>query len=139
MMATGSIRNRLQAHVANPICASCHRSMDPIGFGLDGFDAIGKTRTQDQGFAIDTTGKLFDELPFKDATEMSQLLAAEPLVYRCMVEKLYTYTGRSPVRVESLEHIDELTEAFVASNYNLRELIVAVAKHPSFTSRKGEP
>jgi hypothetical protein len=139
MMATGSIRQRLEAHVKNPICASCHKSMDPLGFALDGFNAIGKARTEDQGSPVDTTGKLFNELPFSNAVDMAQLLAQEPLVYRCMVEKLYTYTGRSPVRVEALEHIDELTATFVAKNYSLRELFVAVATHASFTSRRGEP
>ncbi len=138
-MGTGSIRSRLEAHVANPICASCHRVMDPLGFGLDGFDAIGKSRTQDQGFPLDTTGKLWGELPFANTAEMATLLAAEPLVYRCMVEKLYTYTGRSPNRVEAIEHIDQLTEQFVEGGYSLRELLVGLVTHHSFVSRRGEP
>ncbi len=139
MMATGSIRSRLEAHVKNDVCASCHRVMDPLGFGLDAFDAIGKFRTQDQGFPVDTTGKLWGELPFTNATDMAALLAAEPLVYRCMVEKLYTYTGRSPNRVEAIEHIDQLTSQFVDSGYSLRELLVAVVTHQSFMTRRGEP
>ena len=138
-LATGSIRSRLEAHVANPVCASCHRVMDPLGFGLDGFDAIGKIRTEDQGFPLDTTGKLWGELPFTTTAEMAALLAVEPLVYRCMVEKLYTYTGRSPNRVEAIEHIDQLTELFVARDYSLRELLVGLVTHHSFVSRRGEP
>jgi hypothetical protein len=138
-MSTGSLRERLEAHLTNPVCASCHGVMDPIGFGLDNFDAIGKFRTMDAGFPIDTTGSLFGEIPFADANELVEALAAQPNVYRCIVEKLYTYTGRPPIRIDAVEHIEELTREFADAGYSLRELIVAMATHRSFTSRRGEP
>jgi len=139
MMTTGSIRDRLEAHRTNPICASCHRAMDPLGFGLDAFDAIGRHRTQDAGFPIDTRGELSDGMAFEGAVEMTQLLTANPGVYRCMVQKLYTYTGRSPFRIEAIEHIDALTERFIDRGYHLRDLLVDVVTHPFFVSRRGEP
>ncbi|MEZ4368586.1 MAG: DUF1588 domain-containing protein [Kofleriaceae bacterium] len=135
----GSIRDRLVAHQENPVCASCHAAMDPIGFGLDEFDAIGRHRTEDGGYPIDASGTLFGAVPFDGARELVAALAAQPNVYRCMVEKLYTYTGRPPLRVEALEHVEALTQAFVDGGYDLRELIVAIATHPSFTHRRGEP
>ena len=138
-MATGSVRDRLEAHVTNPICASCHRTMDPLGFGLDNFDAIGRYRTEDAGFAVDASGEMADGTTFTNAIEMTQLLADNPAVYRCMVEKLYTYTGRSPFRIEATEHIDALTARFVDGGYSLRELFVEVAMSPFFVSRRGEP
>nr|MBA3541701.1 DUF1592 domain-containing protein [Deltaproteobacteria bacterium] len=138
-MSTGSVRDRLEAHRSNPICASCHRVMDPLGFGLDNFDAIGAYRTTDSGFAIDASGQLGDGLAFNGPIEMTQLLAANPGVYRCMVEKLYTYTGRSPFRIEATEHIDSLTERFVSGGYVLRELVVDLTTDASFISRRGEP
>ena len=139
MTTTGSVRDRLEAHVANPICASCHRVMDPLGFGLDQFDAIGRFRTDDGGFPIDATGELADGTPFDGAVEMTRHLAADPDVYRCMVEKLYTYTGRSPFRIEATEHIDALTQRFAAGGYLLRELLVDIVTDPFFVSRRGEP
>jgi hypothetical protein len=139
MMATGSIRERLEAHRTNPICASCHRAMDPLGFGLDNFDAVGHYRTQDAGFAIDATGELADGTAFNGPIEMTKQLAANPGVYRCMVEKLYTYTGRSPFRIEATEHIDSLTERFIANGYLLRGLLVDMVTDPFFVSRRGEP
>ena len=139
MTATGSIRERLEAHRTNPICASCHRVMDQIGFGLDNFDAIGHYRTQDQGFPIDSTGELADGTTFTGAVEMTQRLASDPGVYRCMVQKLYTYTGRSPFRIEAIEHIDALTERFIADGYRLRGLLVDIVTAPFFVSRRGEP
>ncbi|MBL0221155.1 MAG: DUF1588 domain-containing protein [Myxococcales bacterium] len=139
MTATGSIRERLEAHRNNPICASCHRTMDPIGFGLDNFDAIGRYRTADAGFPINATGELTDGTVFDGATEMTQQLAANPGVYRCMVQKLYTYTGRSPFRIEAIEHIDRLTERFIDRGYHLRDLLVDIITDPFFVSRRGEP
>ncbi len=139
MMATGSIRDRLEAHRTNPICASCHRTMDPLGFGLDNFDAIGRYRTTDAGYPIDATGELTDGTVFNGALEMTQQLAANPGVYRCMVQKLYTYTGRSPFRIEAIEHIDALTERFIDRGYHLRDLLVDMVTSPFFVSRRGEP
>jgi hypothetical protein len=138
-MSTGSIRDRLEAHQTNPVCASCHHVMDPIGFALDNFDAIGKYRTEDKGYPIDSSGTLFGDVPFANAIDLTQTLSEQPNVYRCMVEKLYAYTGRPPIRVYAIEHIEELTAAFIASDYSFRELLVAVATHSSFTSRRGEP
>jgi hypothetical protein len=138
-MSAGSIRERLEAHRTNPICASCHRTMDPLGFGLDNFDAIGHYRTTDAGFPINATGELNDGAVFDGAIEMTQQLAANPGVYRCMVEKLYTYTGRSPFRIDAIEHIDSLTERFIDRGYHLRELLIDVVSHPFFVSRRGEP
>ena len=138
-IATGSIRDRLEQHQTNPVCASCHSVMDPIGFGLDNFDAIGRYRTEDDGFPIDSSGTLFGELPFTTGPQLVEALAAQPNVYRCMVEKLYTYTGRPPIRIDAIEHIEELTRGFVDSGYRLRELIVAISIHRSFTTRRGEP
>ena len=138
-MAGGTVRERLEQHMTNPVCASCHTVMDPIGFGLDHFDAIGRYRTDDGGFPIDASGSLFGETPFTDGRSLVEALAAQPNVYRCMVEKLYTYTGRPPFRIDAVEHIEELTREFAARDFSLRELIVAVSTHTSFTQRRGEP
>ncbi|KAB2896666.1 MAG: DUF1592 domain-containing protein [Kofleriaceae bacterium] len=139
MTATGSIRDRLEQHKANPVCASCHSVMDPLGFGLDNFDAIGRYRTEDAGFAIDASGTFGDAARFDGPTEMVALLAAEPQVYRCLVEKLYTYTGRSPYRIEATEHIDLVTKRFIDNGYLLEELLVDIVTSDFFVSRRGEP
>ncbi len=113
--------------------------MDAIGFGLDNFDAIGKYRTTDAGYPIDAKGELADGTSFDGVIEMTQELAANPGVYRCMVQKLYTYTGRSPFRIEAIEHIDALTERFIDGGYLLRNLLVDIVTDPFFVSRRGEP
>jgi hypothetical protein len=138
--ATGTVRDRLEAHRDNPFCASCHQDLDPLGFGLDDFDGIGKHRTEDGGLPIDASGVLPDGRTFVGAVELAGILAKDPRVYRCMVEKLYTYSaGRPPKGDEALAHIDELTAAFVDAGYKPRELILALVTHDSFRSRRGEP
>ncbi len=139
-MATGSVRDRLEAHRDNPFCASCHKDLDPLGFGLDDFDGIGKHRTEDAGFPIDASGVLPDGRTFTGAVALAGILAKDPRTYRCMVEKLYTYSaGRPPAGAEAEQHIDELTADFVASGYHPRALIRALVTHDSFRNRRGEP
>jgi hypothetical protein len=138
--ATGSVRDRLEQHRNNPFCASCHQDLDPLGFGLDDFDGIGKHRTEDGGFPIDASGVLRDGRAFTGAVELAEILAKDPRTYRCMVEKLYTYSvGRPPAGDEAVAHIDELTAEFVAAGYHPRALLLALVTHDSFRSRRGEP
>lgn len=139
-MATGSVRQRLEVHRQNPFCASCHNDLDPLGFGLDDFDGIGKHRTTDGGFPIDASGVLPDGRSFNGAVELAQILAKDPRTYRCMVEKLYIYAlGKPPVGDGADVHIDELAESFTADGYRFRELVLALVTHDSFRSRRGEP
>jgi hypothetical protein len=138
-LASLTLRERLEKHQEDPVCASCHSAMDPIGFALENFDAIGQYRATDGGREINTTGHLFGDIPFANAIELFERLSEQPYVYRCMVEKLYTYSGRPPLRIDAVQHIEELTQAFIDSDYSLRELLVAMTTHISFTHRRGEP
>ena len=69
-----SLRQQLEKHRANPICASCHRNMDPLGFGLENYDAIGRWRDADGKFPVDASGTLPDGQPFRQPAEMRALL-----------------------------------------------------------------
>jgi hypothetical protein len=137
---TGSIRDLLEQHRANEYCATCHDQIDPLGFGLEDFDGVGAWRTTDQGYAVDSSGQLPDGQAFRGAGELAQILAADPRVYRCIVEKLYTYAlGRPPTSRDARAHVDELTDELVASDYRLRDLVTAIVTHHSFRARRGEP
>ncbi len=139
-MATGTVRERLEVHRANPVCASCHVELDQLGFGLEDYDAIGQHRTLDNGVAVDASGQLPDGRSFVGAVALGATLAEDPRTFRCMVEKLYTYSlGRPPEGAEAKQHVDELTADFVAAGMRPQALIRAIVLHDSFRSRRGEP
>lgn len=91
--ATASLRDRLESHRDNPLCASCHARIDPIGFGLEHFDAIGAWRDNDHGHPIDATGKLIGGALFDGHAELRDILAGDKAdqFVRCLAENLLTY------------------------------------------------
>src|SRR5579859_773212 len=89
---TASLRQQLEKHRASPVCASCHNRMDPLGFGLENYNAIGKWRTQDGKFAVDSTGTLPGGRTFQSPAELKTILRSESVVFaRCLTEKMLTY------------------------------------------------
>src|SRR5262249_3666513 len=73
-----TMRQRMEQHRANPACASCHARMDPIGFALDNFDAVGKWRTAEANAPIDASGTLPDGTKFQGVSELRKILANQP-------------------------------------------------------------
>src|SRR5262249_32513249 len=87
-----SLRQQLEAHRQNPTCASCHTRMDPLGFGLENFDAIGVWRLQDGKFPIDASGLLPDGRTFKGPDELKAILKSDRNAFaECLTVKLLTY------------------------------------------------
>ena len=99
---TGTLRQQFEAHRAKPECAGCHSMMDPIGFGLENYDAVGRYRTTDTGgFAIDSSGTLFDGRTFNGPTELAATMSADPKFADCTARQLFTYAlGRAPVSTD---------------------------------------
>ena len=89
----GTLRERLEQHRSNPACAACHNMMDPLGFALENFDAVGQYRDRDSGVAIDASGKMPDGTSFNGIEELRQVLATDrrEQFVRCLVEKMMTY------------------------------------------------
>src|SRR5690242_17797662 len=91
-VSSGSLRQRFERHRADPSCSVCHLRMDPIGFALENYDAIGRWRTKDGNFPIDTAGKLPDGTAINSADDVKHvLLAKKDLFVRNLVTKLLTY------------------------------------------------
>ena len=87
-----TLRERLEEHRANPVCATCHDVMDPIGLGLENFDAVGKWRTREPGGEIDAHGQLADGTSIDGAAALREALSADPEQFaRVFTEKLLTY------------------------------------------------
>ena len=76
-----SLRESLEAHRANPVCAGCHKAMDPIGFSMENFDGVGHWRTNDHGLPIDASGTLFNGATVNGIAGLRQMLASNPDVF----------------------------------------------------------
>lgn len=135
----GTLRERMQAHRANPTCASCHAVMDPIGFGLENFDAVGHWRELDaEGMPIDASGVLPNERAFSGAKELASLLKQDDHVPACFVRQLLTYAlGRGTTRSDECA-IADMTEAFQSSGNHLADLFQLIATSDPFMRRRGE-
>ena len=98
MAASLPIRERLAEHRTNAACASCHRLIDPVGFSLEQFDAVGRWRTLDEGKPVDAAGGLPDGSEFKDVAGLEKALLKRPeLFVRTLIEKLFIFVlGRAP-------------------------------------------
>ncbi len=90
-----TMRERMEEHRDNPVCASCHQMMDPIGFSLENFDAIGAwrdSRRRDLGTPIDASGQLLDGTKINGPVELRKALVKQPEIFvGTMTEKLMTY------------------------------------------------
>ncbi len=136
-------RQALEKHRADPTCNSCHRLMDPIGLGLENYDAVGTFRTSDAGAPIDASGQLPTGEDFSGAKQLASLIAQDPEFARCSAKKLYMYAlGRAPDdSAQSLDGptLNSLAEALLANNYSFNELVARIVSSPTFMTRRGEP
>jgi hypothetical protein len=136
---SGTLRQRFEAHRANPACASCHSAMDPIGFGLENFDAIGRWRDRDtEGSLIDSSGMLPGNHPFNGAKELASVLEQDPRLPACVVRQLFTYAlGRGPTPADECA-LSQLGNKFEATGNRLADLLPIIALTDAFTRRQGE-
>jgi hypothetical protein len=136
--ATGSVRTRMEQHRANPVCAACHTRLDPIGFALENYDAIGQWRTDDNGFPLDTTGSMPDGRAFSGPDDMIGLVRDDPHLPRCVAEKLLTYgLGRGVTPPDGCS-LDSITQSALASGGSLRDFIKNTVLSRPFRMRRGE-
>ena len=132
-----SMREQLAIHRTDPTCASCHRRMDPLGFGLENFDAVGAWRTVDGKFPIDATGSLPDGRSFDGPDELRAILKADHQAFeQALTSKLLTYAlGRG------LERYDKRTVSGIVSRlpeheYRFSGLILEIVNSLPFQSRR---
>ena len=133
------LRQQLEQHRANPTCASCHARMDPLGFGLENFDAIGAWRTRDGKFAIDATGTLPDGRSFNGPRELKAILRADRDSFaEGLTEKLLTYAlGRGLERYDR-PTVKQITKRLAADDYRFSTLVLEIVKSMPFKMRRGE-
>jgi Protein of unknown function (DUF1592)/Protein of unknown function (DUF1588)/Protein of unknown function (DUF1585)/Protein of unknown function (DUF1595)/Protein of unknown function (DUF1587)/Planctomycete cytochrome C len=131
------IRERLAAHRTNAACMNCHRLIDPVGFSLEQFDAVGRWRTREQGKPVDAAGGLPDGSRFEGASGLEQALLRRPeLFVRTLTEKLFTFAlGRAPEDFDA-PAIRQIVREARAQNYRFSALIVGLTTSKPFQMRK---
>lgn len=137
---TGSLRQRMEQHRADPNCATCHQRMDPIGFGFENFDAIGAWREKDDEFAIDASGQLVSGESFNGPAELKALIFTKKRddFVRCLAQKMLTYALGRGLEYYDKCAVDQICKNLAKDNYKFSTLILEITKSTPFQMRRGE-
>ena len=132
-----STRERLAKHRDNPACASCHKLMDPVGFAVENYDAIGRWRTVEGGVPVDASGQLFDGTKFDGVAELENALLGRPeLFVNTVAEKLLTFaTGRGVEHYDAPAIRKTVREAR-AEDFRFSSFILGIVNSKPFQMRK---
>ncbi len=135
-----TLRQRTELHTKNPVCANCHQTLDPIGFGLENFDAVGRWRDRNEaGIAIDSAGKLPTGAAFSNPAELKRLLAGrESDLARNLTERFMAYALGRPLEGYDEVVIDQLMTRIAADQYRVRTILTEVIASYLFTHRRIE-
>jgi hypothetical protein len=133
-----SMREQMDAHRANPICASCHARMDPIGFALENYDAVGRWRAKDAGAVIDASGKLPDGTKFNGPAELKKILLTghRDEFVTTVTEKLFTYALGRGLEAHDAPAVRAIIREAARDDYRLSALINAIINSRPFQMRK---
>ena len=135
-----SVRERMQEHRANAVCAACHKLMDPIGFSLENFDAVGVWRTNDSGFRIDPSGQMFDGAKLNGPIELRQALVNHSDAFiGTFTENLLAYALEGRV-LESpdMPAVRAIDRAAAHGSNHFSSFILGIVKSPPFQMRRAE-
>jgi hypothetical protein len=132
-----SLRERMELHRTKPECASCHRQMDPLGFALENYDAVGRWRTMDGGSRIDPSGELIGGRKFADVAELKQLLSttATKKFARNLVENLLTYALGRGLEAHDYCMVEDIRKQLTANDYRIQTIIFGIVESRAFQNR----
>ena len=138
---TATMRERMSAHRDNPACAACHAMIDPAGFALEHFDAIGRWRAVDESYnPIDASGVLPDGTPFEGAAGLRAALVRRPERFVTTVtEKLMTYALGRGVEYYDMPAVRRILRDAAADGYRLQDVVLGIVLGDPFRLRRAEP
>jgi hypothetical protein len=126
-----SVRERLELHRTEPACAGCHSLFDPMGMTLEGFDTLGRFRTHDGDFEIDTSAS-FEEQSLNDARDLADFIRGDARTVSCLAQRLYGFaTGHLPTEGEQ-GVVDALGDYLLANEEAFRELVIGITISTGF-------
>jgi hypothetical protein len=134
-----SLRERMEQHRKDAVCAGCHRLMDPIGFSLENFDAVGHWRTNDEGRKIDATGTLFNGAAIDGVSGVRKELLAKPDVFvGVMTEKLMTYALGRGLEYYDMPAVRKIVQDSKKNNYKFSSIVLGVVKSTPFSLKEAK-
>jgi hypothetical protein len=133
---TGSLRQRMEQHRANPNCATCHQKMDPLGFGFENFDGIGAWRTKDGKFPIDASGELPSGQKFNGPAELKSILKSKDEQFRkCLAEKMLTFALGRGLESADKAAVAAISRAVAADGNRFSRVVVEIVQSDAFLRR----
>lgn len=133
------VRERLAAHRANAACASCHDLMDPVGFALENFDAVGRWRTLEEGRPVDSTGGFPDGSQFTGVAGLERALLNRPELFAtALTEKLLTFALGRGVEPFDAPAVRQVVREAKADNHRFSAIVLGIVKSAPFTMRQSQ-
>ncbi|MBL8231664.1 MAG: DUF1592 domain-containing protein [Bryobacterales bacterium] len=135
----GSLRQQMEKHRTNAVCASCHSRMDALGFGLENYDAVGKWRDRDGEFSIDSSGELPGQRKFASPAELKSILMEERNDFAmALAEKMIIYALGRGLERNDRPQLRQIVRNLAASGYKFKHLVMEIVKSAPFQMRRGE-
>ena len=132
-----SMRERLEEHRRNPVCAQCHRLMDPIGFALEPFDAVGASRNRESGSPIDGAGELANGVKVNGPVSLREALVSDPAVFvTTMTEKMLTYALGRGLGAGDMPTVRDIVRSAAGANYRFSSIVAGIVKSTPFQMKK---
>jgi hypothetical protein len=134
----GTLRQRLERHRTDPACNGCHQRIDPLGFGLENYDALGRWRTRgDHGEQLDTVGTMPTGETFDGPAALKKLLATRrDRITQTMVERMLTYALGRPIARHDRSTVRQITARLASDGYHAQTLIREVVLSLPFRSKR---
>ncbi len=131
---SGTLRQRMEQHRVNAACASCHKLMDPLGFALENFDAVGRWRTMDGQDKIDSSGTLPDGTTVKGAGELIAHMRGQQSdkFARCLTEKMMTFAMGRGLEYYDKCAIDKIVSKLKSDEYRFSTLVTQIVLSDPF-------
>lgn len=134
-----TLRQQLELHRQNASCASCHRVMDQLGFGMENFDAIGRWREDESGRPLDTAGELPGGVSFKGPVELASVLRQKQCEFgECLAEKMLTYALGRGLEFYDRCATDKIVSSLKENQFRFSVLVAEIVKSEPFRMRRGE-
>ncbi len=132
-----TMRAQLARHRANPECAVCHDRMDPLGLGLENFDAIGRWRDEDAGVPIDASSQLASGESFAGVRQLRRILAQKRrLFYRCLTKKLMTYALGRGIEYTDTPEVEAIVDRMLDGGGKFSTMLMGIVESPQFQRQR---